>query len=105
MRVTEPHADGVDVDVIVVGNGLIGAATARHLADAGHEVALIGPGEPEDHSTHRGPFASHYDEGRLVSAVGRDPIWASLARRSIDSFASNRSQADLMIRARGSWFL
>ena len=31
--------------VAVIGRGLIGSAAARHLAKAGHEVVLIGPGQ------------------------------------------------------------
>lgn len=72
--------------VAVVGNGLIGSAAGRRLAELGHDVFVIGPGEPHDHATHDGVFSSHYDEGRLVSAAGVDPIWSWLARTSIERF-------------------
>lgn len=72
--------------VLVVGNGLIGAAAGRHLAELGHEVAIVGPPEPADPSTHDGVFASHYDQGRLVSGFAHDPLWAALGRRSIPAY-------------------
>ncbi|MDE0321304.1 MAG: FAD-dependent oxidoreductase [Acidimicrobiaceae bacterium] len=74
-------------EVAVVGRGLIGSAAARHLAEAGHSVALIGPGEPEDYATSSGPFASHYDEGRITRMIDPDPAWSHLAIRSIGRYA------------------
>lgn len=56
----------MDFDYIVVGRGLIGTAAARHLSHRGHRVALIGPSEPACRHRHRGPFGSHYDEGRIT---------------------------------------
>ena len=52
--------------IAIAGRGLIGTAAARHAALAGHEVTLVGPAEPEDWASHEGPFASHYDEGRIT---------------------------------------
>ena len=80
-------------ETLVVGNGLIGAATARHLAEAGHRVTVIGPGEPADPASHDGVFASHYDQGRLVSGFGGDPAWAAIGRRAIAEFASLRDRS------------
>jgi len=74
-------------EVAVVGRGLIGSAAARHLAEAGHSVALIGPGEPEDYAASTGPFASHYDEGRITRMIDPDPAWSHLAIRSIGRYA------------------
>lgn len=64
----------------------MGAAAARHLANMDESVALIGPDEPEDKVTHRGVFASHYDEGRITRTIDPDPVWALLARRSIERY-------------------
>ncbi|WPZ33909.1 FAD-binding oxidoreductase [Thalassobaculum sp. OXR-137] len=72
--------------VIVIGRGLIGSAAGRHLAGLTDGVALLGPDEPADRATHRGVFASHYDEGRMTRAVDPDPIWAVTAKRSIDRY-------------------
>ena len=52
--------------IAIIGRGLIGSAAARHLAEAGHEVVLIGPGEPANYASHPGVFGSHYDEGRIT---------------------------------------
>jgi sarcosine oxidase len=72
--------------VVVVGNGLIGSAAARRLAEMGHDVTVVGPAEPQDHGTHPGVFSSHYDEGRLVGAYGVDPMWSWIVRTAIDGF-------------------
>lgn len=72
---------------VVVGNGLVGSAAARRLAELGVDVIVIGSSEPSDPANHRGVFSSHYDQGRLVSAYSADPIWARIARAAIDEFA------------------
>ncbi|WP_419554530.1 NAD(P)/FAD-dependent oxidoreductase [Candidatus Poriferisodalis sp.] len=76
-----------NVEAAVVGRGLIGSAAARHLAEAGRSVALIGPGEPADYATSEGPFASHYDEGRITRMIDPDPAWSHMAIRSIARYA------------------
>jgi sarcosine oxidase len=68
---------------VVVGCGLMGAAAARHLANMSEGVALIGPSEPSEKATHRGVFASHYDEGRITRTIAPDPVWARFAKNSI----------------------
>ncbi len=70
-------------DCIIVGKGMMGAAAARHLSCSGAKIALIGPDEPEDWSSHGGVFSSHYDNGRITRTIDSDPVWALLARRSI----------------------
>ncbi len=81
------------VEVAVIGRGMIGSAAARHLAEAGVETALIGPGEVEDRSSSQGPFCSHPDEGRVTRIAGRTMEWAQLAARSIARYR------DLAIRS------
>ena len=70
-------------DVAVVGRGLIGSAAARHLAESGMQVVVIGPDEPADRRLSLGPFCSHPDEGRITRVAGRTPIWSQMAARSI----------------------
>lgn len=65
----------------------MGAAAARHLAKDGHQVVLIGPGEPADKRSHPGVFASHYDEGRITRRNALDPWWAGVSIASIDRYA------------------
>lgn len=67
----------------VVGKGLFGSAAARHLAEAGQEVLLIGPDEPAQPQHHGGVFASHHDAARITRVLDRDPVWAGLARESL----------------------
>ena len=74
------------VDIAVIGAGMAGAATAWALAQRGANVALIGPGEPAEAASHRGVFASHYDEGRITRIADPDPVWAELAARSIAKY-------------------
>ena len=69
--------------VAVIGRGLIGSAAARHLGEAGVPTVLVGAGEPVDYASWTGPFASHYDEGRVTRIADRDALWAELAARSI----------------------
>jgi sarcosine oxidase len=75
-----------DFDHIVIGRGLMGAAATRHLALSGERVAVVGPDEPADRTTHAGVFASHYDEGRITRILDRDPLWALLAQRALSRY-------------------
>ena len=70
-------------DVVVIGRGIIGAPAARHLAEAGHRVVLVGPDEPLDRRSSEGPFCSHPDEGRITRIAGRNAPWVVLAAHSI----------------------
>lgn len=67
----------------VVGRGLMGSAAARHLAVAGADVTVIGPGEPEEKRSHTGVFGSHYDEGRITRMNATKPFWCEVSRASI----------------------
>lgn len=69
--------------IAIVGPGMIGSAAARHLAIAGHEVVLIGTGEPSDWSAHQGAFASHYDEGRITRVGDPHPFFSRVSKASI----------------------
>jgi sarcosine oxidase len=73
-------------EVAIIGAGLFGSAAARHLSSVSDGVALIGPAEPQQKSTHQGVFGSHYDVSRLVRGIDPDVTWATLAKRSIDRY-------------------
>lgn len=75
------------MDIAVVGRGLMGTACARHLAEAGCRVALIGPDEPVERRTHDGPFGSFHDAGRITRSIAEDPVWSRLSTRSIARYA------------------
>lgn len=74
-------------EFVVIGRGLMGTACARHLAEAGCDVALVGPDEPLDPATHLGPFGSFHDAGRITRSIADDAVWARLATRSIARYA------------------
>ncbi|MGI9614874.1 MAG: NAD(P)/FAD-dependent oxidoreductase, partial [Acidimicrobiales bacterium] len=80
------------VDVAVVGRGMIGAAAARHLVEAGFSCAVIGQAEPDEWAdaearrASSGPFSSHNDEGRITRVAGRTMVWAELASRAISRY-------------------
>lgn len=71
----------------VIGNGLMGSAAGRYLSQWSDSVAIIGPGEPADHTRHNGVFSSHYDEGRLTRELSRDPIWAVISRQAVRAYS------------------
>lgn len=82
--------------IAVIGAGMIGAAAARHLAQAGHAVVLIGPPEPQDKASHPGVFASHYDEGRITRALDPWPFWSRASQASIARY--HQIEADSGLR-------
>lgn len=79
----------------VIGRGLVGAAAARHLSRMGYDVVLVGPSEPQDFSQHSGPFASHYDEGRIVRSFDIEPFWRQLNKESIARFGEIAAQSGI----------
>jgi sarcosine oxidase len=79
--------------IIVLGRGMIGSATARHLAELCDGIVLLGPGEPANRAEHDGVFASHYDEGRMTRIVDPDPAWSITAKRSIQRYPDVEAQS------------
>ncbi len=85
----------VDFKVIIVGRGMMGAAAARHLSGMIEGIALIGPGEPVERKSHRGVFASHYDEARITRACDDNIVWATLAARSLDRYGEIEAKSGI----------
>lgn len=73
-------------DCLVIGKGLFGAAVTRHLSRVAERVAVLGPDEPRTWKDHDGVFASHYDQGRIVSTTGPDAVWNALAELSVAEY-------------------
>ncbi|MEB8326523.1 FAD-binding oxidoreductase [Dietzia kunjamensis] len=73
-------------DHIVIGVGPIGAATARHLAERGDSVLVIGPEEPAGFADHQGTWAGHYDQGRMCHVLEIPVVTGMLTTRSIRRF-------------------
>ncbi|XP_071484410.1 monomeric sarcosine oxidase-like [Diadema antillarum] len=86
-------------DVCVVGGGMVGSAAARWLSlKRETRVCLIGPREPTDeewNSPDREIFGCHYDEGRITRELDQDPIWALLAKRSIERYRDIERESGL----------
>jgi glycine/D-amino acid oxidase-like deaminating enzyme len=68
------------VDFLIVGNGMFGAAIARHLAPHA-KVSVVGSGARPDGS---GTYGAHHDEGRIIGDLSRDVVWSELNRRARD---------------------
>ena len=94
------------VDLAVVGLGLIGSAALREAAAVGAAsgavVAGIGPAEPAVLSEHAGPFASHYDSGRITRHLDARFEWALLAQRAIARYGAARVAEITVARTVGS---
>lgn len=73
-------------EVLVVGAGPIGAATARWLAEGGHRVTVVGPTEPQSHATAETPWSGHYDQGR-IAAIDAMYVPTVLGTRALRRFA------------------
>ncbi len=83
------------LDVAVVGMGLIGSAALRHAAVGGASAVGIGPPEPSDWPAHQGPFASHYDSGRITRRLDARREWAVLATRAIEQYPTIAAQSGI----------
>ncbi len=70
---------------------MIGSAAARHLAEAGAGVTLIGVAENNRH----GVFASHYDEARVIRRTDADPVWSDLAVQAIGRYADIQERSGI----------
>ena len=79
---------------IVIGKGLVGAAAAKYLAAAQTGVAVIGPDEPTDYATAT-VFASHYDQARVQSRLGRNAVWTCLNADAVGQYASIQAESGI----------
>ena len=69
-------------DLAVIGAGPLGSATARHAAESGARVLVVGPDEPADPAGHEGTWAGYYDQGRLCHVLEVPLVTSLLAMRS-----------------------
>ncbi len=66
--------------VVVIGAGIVGAATAFELVRAGHDVTILDPGEPG------GPQAASYGNGAWISPASVVPMSSPGLWRKVPGF-------------------
>lgn len=81
-------------DVLVIGRGLLGSATARHLALENAKVTLVGPTEEQGLNSGK-VFASHYDQTRVQRIVAHDELWTRLNLDSVKSWSVLKDQTGI----------
>ncbi len=75
----------MEFDILIIGKGLIGSATAKHLSLLRKGLAIIGPDEPAD--VERAiVFASHYDSGRVQGLIGRNDAMTRLNLLAVNHY-------------------
>jgi len=81
---TEPHGEGEECDVVIVGSGAGGAVAADELAAAGLDVIVLEAGEHYNRDNYPGDhleaIAELYRDGGLTIADGRPPIPVPVAK-------------------------
>lgn len=81
-------------DTVVIGKGLIGSATARHLSLVQKKLAIIGPDEPQD-LQQATVFASHYDSGRVQRLIGHNDAMTQLNLLSVRQYPSLQAESGI----------
>lgn len=71
---------------MVIGLGPMGAGALRAAAATGVRAVGVGSPEPASFAAHAGPFASHYDSGRVTRHVDATWEWAEFARQAITAY-------------------
>lgn len=76
----------IKADILVIGNGLVGAAAARHLSARSRNVVVVGPDEPLPGEQ---PLvqAAHYDQARVQRQIGWEKVWTDLNLASVRAYA------------------
>lgn len=88
-------------EYIVVGAGMIGAATAWYLSQSSSGVAVIGDAEPEDPSEHEGAFASHHDSSRFYRTLDPQRTWAIASDRSMRRYSDLEKESGIKFHKPG----
>jgi len=82
-------------EIAVVGKGMLGSSAAKHLAELGASVLLLGPNEPKNKSSHNGVFGSHHDSGRITRILDRNPYYAKISAASISRYRPLEEQTGI----------
>ena len=94
MAAMEERSGDQPYELVVIGRGLVGGAAARHAAEAGHSVALVGPMEGASQASC-GIYGCHADEGRICRRLDVDGTWAALASRSMDRYGDIETRSGI----------
>lgn len=94
-RFGTPDALDSFFDVAVVGAGPMGSAAARHLSLETSSVALIGPEDVLDFSTHEGAWSGWADQGRAFATIDVPLASGLISRRAGRRFAGLAEQTGI----------
>lgn len=84
----------LDFDIIVIGKGLVGVASAKHLSGSTKRVAVIGADEPKENESSL-VYASHYDQARVQRIIGKDEVWTRLNFDSLLQYESIQTESGI----------
>lgn len=73
-------------DVLVIGNGMFGAAATKYLAQGGLDVACLGARPTDRVEGASTVFSSHNDAARLARYQSRDTVWSDASRQALARF-------------------
>lgn len=62
-----------------------------------------GQGSRPTHRAIRGVFASHYDQGRLCSRLGRDPVWGPINLRAVGRYRDLEARSGIAFHRGVGW--
>jgi sarcosine oxidase len=83
-------------EAVVIGAGMFGSATAKHVSQAGVDVAVIGPAEPAPGATvDQHSFGAYFDEARITRRLGWDPVWQATDSTSLERFRAIEAESGI----------
>ena len=62
-----------EVDVVVIGVGMVGSIVAKELAAAGYKVVGLERGEAREDGTRRGEY-DEWDDGNAAHGLSSEPF-------------------------------
>jgi sarcosine oxidase len=84
----------LDFDIIVIGKGLVGSASAKHLSASNKRIAVIGADEPKENESSL-VYGSHYDQARVQRIIGIDEVWTRLNFDSLLQYESIQKKSGI----------
>lgn len=98
MSAPSPQPKLLKVDIVIVGGGIMGAATAWQLTRRGVRVALCDALQPGHE------VGSSHGDGRIARFTYSESVYLEMARHSFDRWAELEKAADVtLVETTGSW--